>query len=389
VKEAGSNQGQHQRKPSGNPINRDARAYLFQMRGCTMRHGSRINPFTAGLTLASLLALSEQSFAQGCEPIRFSNPSLGAQGESYQEAHQWRLTVGYRRLYTNQWTVGTEVHNDSAPFGSAPIISIHTFVASLAYAVTNRFNLQLSLPFSTGSLSRVYPDSASHRESTSGVGDVSLVANLWMLDPGAPGEHRKGNIALGLGVKAPTGSNHVASKFYTASGPVPFAADQAIELGDGGWGIILETQAFRQVFDRAFVYLSGSYMFSPRAQTDVATTPTSGLFWSVPDIYSGRVGLAYTLLPDQGLSASLGGRIDGDPVQDVLGGGDSAYRRPGYVIYLDPGFALTRGRDNITLSVPLRLHAERQRSVLEQQSTQPVGGGFAKFLIFAAYSRRF
>ncbi len=357
------------------------------MRGCTVRGASRINPLTAGLTLASLLAVPTQSFGQGCEPIRFSNPSLGGQGESYQEAHQWRLTVGYRRLYTNQWTVGTEIHNDSAPFGSAPIISIHTFAANLTYAVTNRFNLQLSVPFSTGSLSRVYPDSASHRESASGVGDVSLVGNFWLLDPGV---HRNGNIAFGLGVKAPTGSNHVASKFYTASGPVPFAADQAIELGDGGWGIILETQAFRQVFNRAFVYLSGSYMFSPRAQTNVvARAPNSGQYWSVPDIYSGRLGLAYTLLTDQGLSVSLGGRIDGDPVHDVFGGGDSAVRRPGYVVYLDPGLALTRGRDNITLSVPLKLRAERQRSVLERHQIAAVGGGFANFLIFAAYSRRF
>ena len=351
---------------------------------------ARIHRVVAGLGFAGLLAVPKQSIAQGCEPIRFSNPSLGGQGESYQEAHQWRLTVGYRRLYTNQWTVGTEIHNDSAPFGSAPIINIHTFAASLSYAVTNRFNLQLSVPYSTGSLSRVYPDSASHRESASGVGDLSLVANLWLLDPGAPGEQRKGNIAVGVGVKAPTGSNHVASKFYTANGPVPFAADQAIELGDGGWGIILETQAFRQVFDRAFAYLSGSYMFSPRAQTNVvARAPNSGQYWSVPDIYSGRLGLAYTLLPDQGLSVSLGGRIDGDPVHDVFGGGDNAVRRPGYVVYLDPGLALTRGRDNITLSVPLKLRAERQRSVLEQHQTTPVGGGFAKFLVFAAYSRRF
>lgn len=353
-----------------------------------MRDAAWLNWTAAGLTLTSLLTVPNQSFAQGCEPIRFSNPSLGGQGESYQEAHQWRLTIGYRRLYTSQWYVGTEIHNELAPNGGVPIININTFAASLAYSVTNRFNLQLAVPFSTGSFSRMWPDSARHSQSARGVGDLSVVGNLWLVEPST---HRKGNIAFSLGVKAPTGSNHVASKFYTASGPVPFAADQAIELGDGGWGIILETQAFQQVSDRAFGYLSGSYMFSPRAHTDVATTPSSGLFWSVPDIYSGRLGLAYTLWPDQGLSVSLGGRIDGDPVHDVLGGGDNAYRRPGYVVYLDPGFALTRGRDNFTLSVPLRLRAERQRSVLEQlpTQTQPVGGGFAKFLVFAAYSRRF
>jgi hypothetical protein len=347
---------------------------------------ARIHRVAAGLALAGLLAVPKQARAQGCEPIRFSNPSLGAQGESYQEAHQWQLTIGYRRLYSNEWYAGNSVHNELAPGGRAPIINISTFAVNLGYGVTSRFSLQLAVPFLTGSLSRVWPDSAWHRESATGIGDLSLMGDVWLFDPRA---NRTGNIAFGLGVKAPTGSNHVAGQFYTASGSTAFVANQAIQLGDGGWGIILETQAFRQVFDQGFVYLSGSYMFSPRAQTDVKSSPTSSQFWSVPDIYSGRVGLAYTVWPDQGLSASLGGRIDGDPVHDVFGGGDSAVRRPAYIIYLDPGLALTRGRDNFTLSVPLRLHAVRERSVLEQQSPQLPGGGFAKYLIFVGYSHRF
>jgi len=354
-----------------------------------MRHTIRVRvqQVAVGLTLAGLLTVPTQSLAQGCSPIRFSNPVLGGQGESYQEAHQWRLSVGYRRLYSNQWFVGTEVHNEQAPNGFVPIISIHTFVADVAYAVSGRLTLRLGVPFSTGSLTRVWPDSASHRESATGIGDLSLVGDAWLLDPHA---HPKGNIAFGLGVKAPTGSNHVMGRFYYLNAPsVPFAVNQAIQLGDGGWGIILEMQAFRQVFDRGFAYLSGSYMLSPRAHSDVTSTPTSGVPWSVPDIYSGRVGLAYDVWPDQGISVSLGGRIDGDPVHDVIGGGDDAVRRPGYVIYADPGLALSRGRNNITLSVPIRLAANRKQSVLEQQSATPGTGGYAKFLIFAAYSYRF
>ena len=73
---------------------------------------------------------------------------------------------------------------------------------------------------------------------------------MWLLDPGT---HLRGNIAFGLGVKAPTGSNHVASQFYSANNaPVTFEANQAVQPGDGGWGIILQTQAFRQLFERGF-----------------------------------------------------------------------------------------------------------------------------------------
>ena len=349
----------------------------------------RINQVSAGLAIATgLLAIPKESFAQGCEPIRFSSFSLGGQGESYQKAHQWRVTLGYRRLYTNQWYVGTTVRNDLAPGGISPIVSIHTVVGDVSYALTDRVTLHLSLPFSTGSGSRVYPpDSVSHKQSATGIGDVSLLGNVWVLDPPS---HPEGNIAFGFGVKAPTGSNHVANQWYWPTGPVPFAADPSIEPGDGGWGIIVQTEAFRQLFRRAYAYLNGSYMFSPRARTDVvARMPNSGEVWSVPDIYSGRLGLAYSLLPGTGLSVSLGGRIDGLPVHDVFGGGDDAARRPGYVIYADPGIALTSGRDNFTLSVPLRLHANRQKSVLEQGGSKPAGGGFAKLLIFAGYSHRF
>jgi len=348
----------------------------------------RINHVTAGLAIAAgLLAIPQPSFGQGCEPIRFSSLSLGGQGESYQKAHQWRLTLGYRRLYTNEWYVGTEIRNDSAPGGRSPIVSIHSLVAEVSYAVTDRLSLHLALPVSTGSGSRVYPDSVSHKQSATGIGDLSLLGNLWVLDPLS---HPEGNIAFGLGVKAPTGSNHVSNQWYLPSGPVPFAADPSIEPGDGGWGIILQTEAFRQVFRRGYAYLTGSYMFSPRARTDVvARMPNSGQVWSVPDIYSARLGLAYSLLPAKGLTVSLGGRIDGLPVHDVFGGGDDAARRPGYVIYADPGIALTRGRDNFTLSLPLRLQANRQKSVLEQGGSSPAGGGFAKLLIFAGYSHRF
>src|SRR2546428_10299176 len=37
-------------------------------------------------------------------------------------------------------------------------------------------------------------------------------------------------------------------------------------------------------------------------------------------------------------------RSDGIPYHDLIGGGDEGFRRPGHVMFLDPGVALTRGR---------------------------------------------
>ena len=313
---------------------------------------------------------------------------MGGQGESFQylKRHAWQLSVGYRRLTADQWFVGAQI---SPPPGGEPLnFEIHTVDLNATVAVTERLNLTLTVPFISGRFSaKVWPDGIRHTQSSSGLGDVSLVGSVWLQNPAT---HSQGNVALGVGVKTATGSNTVSSPYYTATGPVPFTALQGIEPGDGGWGIILQAQAYRKVFRRAFAYASASYLISPRALSGVAARSPGDSSWSVPDVYSGRLGLAYALWPDEGISVSLGGRIDGLPVHDRVGGGDDGFRQPGYVIFVDPGVAVARGRETFTLSVPVRVRANRQRNTLEWQSGKPGGGGdFAKALVFLGYSHRF
>jgi len=346
-------------------------------------------PRTAAI-LVAVAALSgslvERSVAQGCEPIRFMTPNAGLQNWSLQQAGQWKLALGYRYLYSDQWFVGSTEDSQRAPGGQSPVIRTNTFVADVEYAFSDRLAVHVSVPFSTGTIRRVYPayDAELHEQEASGIGDMTVSADLWLMEPSS---HQTGNLAFGLGVQLPTGRNEVASSFYTANGPVPFAADQAIQPGGGGWALSLQTRAFLRLFERGFGYLSGAYAFTPEASTNVSWQPGREL-WAVADGYSGRLGLAYSLLPDAGVSVSLGGRIDGTPVRDVLGGGEEAYRRPGYVVYADPGIALSRGRNYLSLNLPLRLHANRLKNTLEQESGQLNGGGFAKALIFLTYSRR-
>jgi hypothetical protein len=326
--------------------------------------------------------------AQGCEPIRFSTPvNLGAEGEAYQRAHEWQLTVAYRRLTSNEYFVGTEEKSALGPGGQPPIIRIHTFVADVAYSIDERFRVRLSVPVSTGSLTRKWPDNLSHEQTATGIGDVSLMGEAWIFTPRT---HARGDIAVGLGVKAPTGSNTIASRFYAASGAVDFPADQVIQPGDGGWAVLLQSQAFRQITERTFAYVSGSYMVSPKAQSEVRLSPTAVQFWSVPDVYSARVGGVFSVLPEQGLALSLGGRMDGIPIHDLLGGGDdSTIKRTSYVMFVEPGLSLARGNGTFTLSVPLRAKVNREKSLFEQRTNGLNGGGFAKYLVFAGYSHRF
>jgi hypothetical protein len=341
------------------------------------------------LAIAALALPSTRASAQGCEPIRFTVPiSLGAEGQAYQPRHEWKATLAYRRLVSNQWFVGTKRSDELAPGGSAPVFAIHTGVFDLAYGVSDRMTVRVSVPFSKGSFTRTWPDGQQHTQRATGIGDISVQGEAWLLEPRT---HESGNVSIGLGLKMPTGSHSQSSQFYMASGAVEFPADQTIQPGDGGFAILTQLQAFRQVTERTSLYAFGSYMISPKKETDVAFTPAPGaLHWSVPDVYSVRTGVAFDVLPDHGISASLGARLDGIPVRDLIGGGDdSTIKRTSRILFAEPGVAYTRGRDNFTISVPWRLKVNRLKSLAEQQPGGTLNaGGFAKYLVFASYSRR-
>ena len=325
--------------------------------------------------------------AQGCEPIRFITPiELGGLGQAYQQSRQWRVTLAYRRLNSTDFFVGTEESPTSGPGGAPSTFKIHTVIADVAYSLSDRVRLHLSVPFSTGKFSRLgWADGQRHEQTATGFGDLSLLGEVWLLNPKG---RESGNVSVALGVKAPTGSHRKPSQFWTASGPVAFPADQTIQPSDGGWGITFQAQAFRRVTEGLYGYVFGSYLANPKDQTDVTQSPTSTVHWSVPDVYTARVGGSYTLLPDQGLTVSLGGRLDGIPRNDLFGGGDTTtIKRTSRIVYLDPGLSLNRGKSTFTLSVPIRMHVNRIKSGLEERTGAAAGGGFAKYLVFLSVAR--
>jgi len=319
-------------------------------------------------------------------PVRFTSPSLGGQRESFFQAGEWQVGAAFRRLYASNWFVGTEKNEAAAPFGQPLYLNINSLDFSVTYGVTDRLSLTLTLPFSYGSHSRFYADQQRHVVDAGGLGDISLIGNAWLLQPAT---HPTGNLALGIGVKTPTGSNEVIDNFYNADGSVgERVVDQAIQLGDGGWGIMLQAQAYRQVVPRVIAYVNAAYLLSLREHTNVPS-PLSGVLLAVPDVYFVRAGLASAILPSVGLAASLGARLDGIPLRDLVGGGDDYFRRPGYTLYLDPGVSLRRGRNEMTLSIPLRLHQNFKQSLIDRQRDFRGGGDLADYLVFAAYSYRF
>lgn len=203
-----------------------------------------------------------------------------------------------------------------------------------------------------------------------------------------PAKQPNGNLAIGMGLKTSSGNNGVIDDFFLANGSVVKApVDQSIQLGDGGLGVIIQAQGFQRLFRGVSGYFYGWYLLTPRDQTAVAS-PLAGVPLSVPDVYSVRPGLSYAVLPKRGLTATLGMRIDGIPIRDIVGG-SNGFRRPGYSLFLDPGIAVGGRRSTWTLNVPLRLHQDFKRSLVDVQKGVAGGGDLARYLVLVSYTVRF
>src|SRR5882762_1094718 len=246
--------------------------------------------------------------------------SLGAEGVSHLEGGQWEASVNYRYLGSADGYIGDRV-SPQYPQVIGAKIWIHSIDLQATYAFTPRFSISLTMPFIHGEVSSLIEhDGVRHTTSAGGLGDIRLVGNAWLLDPA---KHKDGNISFGVGVKAPTGDEKATDTFYKSTGPEIRPVDIAIQPGDGGWGINLELVGYQKIIDRLYGYVSGFYLINPREQNSAFTSiPQYGAVrnLSVPDQYLGRVGVTYAIWPDQGLSLSFGGRIDGIPPRDLIVG---------------------------------------------------------------------
>src|SRR5579864_6905865 len=191
-------------------------------------------------------------------PMRLTVPGLGTNEAIPLNKHQWQVDQTYRNLHAPDFYRGTVQHENASP--ALPLfINVNSVDVSLNYGVTNRLSLTLTLPFSYGTQSRTYADGKRHQVSAGGLGDITLVGNLWLWNPAS---HPHGNLSLGLGMKTPSGDNAVNSAFQH---PV----DQSIELGDGGWGLIMQAQGYQKISNRVSGYGYGLYLLSPKDTTNV------------------------------------------------------------------------------------------------------------------------
>ncbi|MCB0542306.1 MAG: transporter [Saprospiraceae bacterium] len=321
--------------------------------------------------------------AQGCVAIRpmscggtdFSNVAgLFGKGE-------WRVSASYRYFKSHRHFRGDSEEEERIENGTEVINLANSVELGVSHSISNRFSLAVNLPvifYDRSSLYEHYgnstnsnPDQLRFHTGAKGIGDMRISGNYWLFNP----MQGSGNISVGLGLKLPTGNSNVNDDFHKLNSEgldslVNKPVDQSIQLGDGGWGITLEAQAFQSISTRSMLYFSGFYMFNPQNVNKTLTRGTLDnvdpliAYHSIADQYAVRLGINYMALPQQNLSVSLGGRIEGIPAEDAFGKSEG-FRRPGYVISAEPGLFYTLGSLNFNLSVPVALYRNRVKSVYD------------------------
>jgi len=365
---------------------------------------SRVAGLVFGLALGALWGgLTGHVRAQGCVQSRgAAGPCMLTHDEDmFPKPGQWQVSVGYRWLHsdrefsgideiTGRQVGGGEENKSRSTLGDEMINDSHFIDLTATYVITKRFSASLTLPLVTSERSVPVIDHTTgnilERYSThaEGLSDVSLRGYAWIFDPH---EHPDGNLQLGVGVKFPTGDSRVKdiTEIYNPGRGIIIArklyVDQSIQPGDGGLGVILQAQGFQKIVKNTFAYLDASYLINPQ-EKDTATQ------YSIADAYLLRAGLSYAVWASKGLSLSLGGRMEGVPVTDWFGGSEG-FRRPGYAISIEPGITWMYKRFAITVTAPVALERNRERSVAEIASGQHGDAAFADFVITSSVSLRF
>lgn len=150
-------------------------------------------------------------------------------------------------------------------------------------------------------------------------------------------------------------------------------------MGDGGTGITLEANSYYAFSKSASVYLNAFYLSNPREQNGVSTargaTPSATAIaygsdiMSVPDQYMVRAGANYAL---NKFSFSGGMRLECVPAEDLIRG-SNGFRRPGYVISVEPVVAYKIKRTQFYVSFPFAVERNRTQSVPDKIRTTKTG----------------
>jgi hypothetical protein len=337
--------------------------------------------------------------AQGCVAIRGNSTCGASSGNSLNlKKGELNAQMGFRYFKSFRHFRGDEQEKNRVEDGTEVINKSSFLDFTLSYALTDRFYITSILPMVNNNRSSMYehggnpPSGLGERHETSSIGlsDIRLGIGYWLFDP----KKHDFNYSIGLGVKLPTGKYDYKDMFYNQgvnrNEDLEKVVDQSIQLGDGGLGATIDIQGYHKLSHHIALSTNFFYLFNVRETNGVLTRNGNSEF-SCPDQFALRIAGNYNLM--NGLNFSLGTRLEGIPSEDIIGG-SAGFRRPGYVVSIEPGMGFQKNNYSFFISCPIALYRNRTQSFEDKVRTQQTGvythgdAAFADYVINLGVSYR-
>jgi len=322
-------------------------------------------------------------------------PGLSTHGGKFQ------LSVGWRVAEANKSYFASRVNKDFTRLWN-PHEKLSVMDVTAGYSLNRRTSILASLPIVFNDFSMLYPpkgpnEGTNKSQPVRGVGDLSIFSQTWLLDSK---KHPFENVALGVGLKFPTGN-------WNYKGLLPDETGQnfknrpvyppAVMPGDGGLGVLVGYQAYKSFLQPRFltnfsVFTSGNYLINPRNQNGtpsmvaslgVPLTPNfaDDLTNSVADTYNLQAGInwrppgVWDKPKLKGLRLRCTYNWEGLAPRDLIGG-NSGFRQSGYTMSVGPGLVWVKGRDIFLVDVPITFaqYINPSQSLLPGLPGPPVNG---------------
>ena len=358
------------------------------------------------LLIGLILFISAKTLAQGCIAIRSTGGASMLTHPEKNDEKSWDFSASARYFKSFRHFSGTEENKSRQTEGSTVINHQASLDLAITRTINNRWSFLLDVPvlsnsrsslYEHGLVNGVYIKKERHSTHSFGIGDIRFAAYAWLFDP----KKSRGNVQLGLGIKLPTGDYNYKDYWYNV-GPGGTkelrTVDQSIQLGDGGTGFTVEVNAFYPFTPDLTIYSNGFYLLNPREQNGTRTyreTLSPALaneaIMSVPDQYMFRAGFSYSIAAIKGLSVAGGVKLEGIPVNDLIGGSGD-FRRPGYIWSVEPTVTYSLKNINLFVSVPFAFYRNRTQSVTDKENSIKQGkhvqgdAAFANYVINAGFS---
>jgi len=324
-------------------------------------------------------------------------PGLGANGKNkFTASLGWRYAQADRSYFDSRL-------NHAFTSSWNPYERLSVLDVTGQYALNKRFSVMSSLPIVFNKFSMLYPplgNGRGNRYSTTpkGIGDLTIYGQGWLLDSEKSPNH---NVALGVGIKVPTGNWNSKDILPDETGrnfAMRTVYPPAIQPGDGGVGVLVGIQAFRQLRNNwpivhgGTVFASGNYLINARDTNGTPSmvqslgVPLNSFFNgritnSVADSYNAQVGVALRVpgtwdKPNlKGLRMRIVGGCEGLNSHDLIGK-NNGFRQPGYTLSIGPGLTYARGKDVLTIDIPIvfNRHINPNKSIVPGPPIQTRGG---------------